>query len=432
MKSSSPAPGPNPPPDSSPIPEGRPVHEMFETQVASAGDAIAVVCAGERLSYRALNSRSNRLARRLRRFGVTTDALVPIVMDRSISMVVAILGSLKAGAGWLPLDPAGPKDRLAFMLGQARAAVILTEERLLDRLPAARGHILALDRRDGGAEREDDANLGLPAGPSGVAYALYTSVPTGLRALLDEPGLERCRSLRRVFCGGETLSPDLVERFFERLDAELINLYGPTEACIDSTFWVCGRGERTVPIGRPIQRSLAYVLDRRLRPQPPGGEGELYIAGAGLARGYLEAPDLTAERFLPDPFSGAPGARLYATGDRARLRLDGSLEFLGRVDDQVKVRGYRVEPGEIEAILNRHPSIAESIVVARPDPQGGATLAAYATLRKRAGPALPAAASVDLRAHLKAALPDYMVPSAFVVLDDLPRTASGKIDRRRR
>ncbi|HYS77210.1 MAG TPA: amino acid adenylation domain-containing protein, partial [Candidatus Dormibacteraeota bacterium] len=402
---------------------------MFETQAATAGETVAVVCGGERLSYRELNSRSNRLARRLRRLGATTDALVPIVMDRSTSLVVAILGSLKAGAAWLPLDPAGPKDRLAFMLEQARAAVILTEERLLDRLPAFRGDVLALDRFEGGAEGEDGANLGLPVDPAAVAYAIYTSgstgtpkgvlvphaalmnharwmqavfplgpadgvaqktpftfdasvweflaplvagarlvlappgahqepaslarlivdegvtilqmVPSGLRALLDEPGLARCRSLRRVFCGGEALSPDLVERFLERLDAELVNLYGPTEACIDSTFWVCGRGEGTVPIGRPIQDARAYVLDSCLRPLPAGAEGQVYIAGAGLARGYLERPDLTAERFLPDPFADAPAARLYRTGDRVRRLGDGHLEFLGRLDDQLKVRGYR-------------------------------------------------------------------------------------------
>jgi amino acid adenylation domain-containing protein/non-ribosomal peptide synthase protein (TIGR01720 family) len=509
----------NPHSASSPAPDGRCVHELFETQVAAAGDSVAVVCDGARLSYRELNARANRLGRRLRDLGATTDTLVPIVMDRSLSMVVAILGSLKAGAAWLPLDPKGPKARLAFMLEQARATVILTEERHLDGLAGFDGDVLALDRPESEAERKDDANPGLPVDPSALAYVLYTSgstgtpkgvlvphaalvnhvrwmqdvfplgpadivvqktpytfdasvweflaplvagarlvlagprahqdpaslarliadegitilqmVPTGLRALLDEPGFERCRSLRRIFCGGEALSPDLVERVFERLDVELVNLYGPTEACIDSTFWVCRRGEGTVPIGRPIQGARAYVLDRLLRPQSAGAEGELYIAGAGLARGYLERPDLTAGRFLPDPFSGASGGRMYATGDRASPRPDGSFEFLGRLDDQVKVRGYRIEPGEIEAILNRHPSISESVVVARPDAQGGAILAAYATLRKGLGPALPAPTSVELRGHLKSALPDHMIPSAFVVLDDLPRTTSGKIDRRR-
>ncbi|HYS04987.1 MAG TPA: amino acid adenylation domain-containing protein [Candidatus Dormibacteraeota bacterium] len=518
MKSSFPDPAQKPSPASTSTLEGPCVHEMFEAQVAAAGDAVAVVCDGERLTYRELNARANRMARRLRDLGAVTDALVPIVMDRSISMVIAILGSLKAGAAWLPLDPHDPKERIAFMLEQARAAIILTEERHLDRLPAFRGEILALDRRAEGPETGDAANPGHRADPSAIAYAIYTSgstgtpkgvlvphlaltnhmhwmqavfalspadgvvqktpftfdasiweflaplvagarlvlarpgahqdpgslagliadqsvtvlqmVPTGLRALLDEPGLERCRSLRRVFCGGEALPADLVERFFERLDAELVNLYGPTEACIDSTSWVCRRGERAIPIGRPIHGSRAYVLDGRLRPLPAGAEGELHIAGAGLARGYLERPDLTAERFLPDPISGAPGARMYATGDRACLRPDGSLEFLGRIDDQVKVRGYRIEPGEIEAVLDRHPSIAECVVVARPDAPGGSILVAYATLRKGVGPALPAPPS-DLRAHVKTSLPDHMVPSAFVILDELPRTSSGKIDRRR-
>jgi amino acid adenylation domain-containing protein/non-ribosomal peptide synthase protein (TIGR01720 family) len=495
------------------------VHELFEARVERCPDAVAVVFEDRRLTYGDLNARANRLARRLRRLGVPADGLVPIFMDRAPGLVTAILGALKAGAAWLPLDPAWPRDRLAFMIGEAGAGVVLSQERLRDRLPAFHGQVLTVDRPDADTERQSDANLDVAVDRSAVAYAIYTSgstgkpkgvlvphaairnhmlwmsrrfpldaadgvvqktpftfdaavweffapllagarlilagpgahrdpaslvrliarekatvlqmVPSGLRALLDQPGLEGCRSLRRVFCGGEALRPDLVERCFERLGAELVNLYGPTEACIDSTFWICERGGRTVPIGRPIDNVRAYVLDRRLQPLPVGAAGELCVAGAGLAHGYLGRPDLTAGRFLPDPFSGEPGARLYATGDRARWLPDGSLEFLGRMDEQVKVRGYRIEPGEIETLLNRHPAVRESVVVARPDSRGDAILAAYMTLRKEDGVKTPPLPVGLLRDHLKEWLPDHMVPSAFVFLDELPRTSSGKVDRRR-
>jgi len=516
LKRSPPAP-PSLPPSAAPRGGEDSVHQLFEAQVGRTPDAVGVAFDGGTLSYRELNRRSNRLARRLRGLGATTDVLVPILMERAPEMVIAILGALKAGAAFLPLQAADPRQRLAFMLAEARSPVILTQERLAGRLPSGVGRVLTIDRSAGEGDRECDADLGLPVHPASVAYAIYTSgstgtpkavlvphaairnhmlwmqerfplgpedgvvqktpftfdaavweffapllagarlilapqgahqdpaslarliadegatilqmVPTGLRAVLDVSGIERCRTLKRIFSGGEVLTPELVERALERLRAELVNLYGPTEACIDSTFWVCERGRTTVPIGRPIANARAYVLDRRLQPCAAGVAGELYIAGTGLARGYLDRSDLTADRFLPVPFGGESSGRIYATGDRARRLTDGSLEFLGRLDDQVKVRGYRIEPGEVEAMLNRHAAIRESVVVARPDAHGDAILAAYLVLRKEDGlPAEPLPVDA-LRDDLRRALPDHMVPSAFVVLDELPTTASGKIDR---
>jgi natural product biosynthesis luciferase-like monooxygenase protein/amino acid adenylation domain-containing protein len=252
-------------------------------------------------------------------------------------------------------------------------------------------------------------------------------VPSMLQLFLEEPGVERCTSLTRVICSGEALPFELQERFFSRLGAELHNLYGPTEAAVDVTAWACVRGgERrpSVPIGRPITGLRLYVLDERLERQVHGEPGELFIGGVGVGRGYLERPALTAERFVPDPF-GEPGARMYRTGDLARWLPDGSLEFLGRLDHQVKVRGLRVELGELEAELLRHPAVREAVVVAREDTPGDKRLVAY--LVAASGQALSVR---SLRAHLLERLPEPLVPSAFVPLEAMPLTPSGKVDRR--
>ena len=253
-------------------------------------------------------------------------------------------------------------------------------------------------------------------------------VPSLLRSFLEEPNLGRCASLRRVTTGGEALPLDLQELFFTRLRAGLHNGYGPTEATISATFWTCEResDRRTVPIGRPIANTRIYVLDRHLRPVPVGVPGELHIGGDGLARGYLGRAGLTAERFVPDPFTDVPGARLYRTGDRARYRGDGTLEFLGRLDYQVKIRGFRVEPGEIAATLAEHPGVGDGIVVAREDGPGDRRLVAYIVPAVGASPP----GTDELRGFLQARLPGHMIPSAFVVLDAMPLTPSGKVDRR--
>ncbi|RYZ40479.1 MAG: amino acid adenylation domain-containing protein, partial [Myxococcaceae bacterium] len=251
-------------------------------------------------------------------------------------------------------------------------------------------------------------------------------VPSMLRPFLEEPTLpESSASLRRVFCSGEALPPDLRDRFFSRVGAELHNLYGPTEAAVDVTAWSCMREDQRplIPIGRPIVNVRMYVLDSRSRPVPAGVPGELFIGGAPLARGYWQRPELTAERFIPDPFASTPGARMYRTGDKARFLTDGSIEYLGRLDDQVKVRGFRIELGEIEAVLSQHPDVRAAAVSVREDVPGDRRLVAY-VVSSSGAPAL------ELRAFLGERLPEHMVPSAFVALDALPLSPSGKLDRR--
>ncbi len=253
-------------------------------------------------------------------------------------------------------------------------------------------------------------------------------VPPMLQVFLEERGLEKCHSLRRVICSGEALPAILTERFFARIDADLHNLYGPTEAAIDVTCWTCEpergkRDARIIPIGHPISNTQIYLLDTHLEPVPIGVTGEVYIGGVALARGYFNRPDLTAERFLPHPFSSEPGARLYKTGDMARYLHDGTIEYLGRSDRQVKVRGFRIELGEIETVLSQHPAIAECVVTAQEDTSGDKRLIAYVVTHEREA---SSASGSQLRTYLRDRLPDYMLPSAFVKIDALPLTSNGK------
>src|SRR5947208_5282852 len=251
-------------------------------------------------------------------------------------------------------------------------------------------------------------------------------VPSMMRVFLEEEGVEACGSLRRVICSGEALPHELQERCFTRLPwVELHNLYGPTEAAVDVTYWACRRGDErlTVPIGRPVANTQTYVLDAQMRPVPVGVPGELYIGGVQVGRGYAGRPDLTAERFVPDPFSKTPGARLYRTGDLVRHLPDGAIECLGRLDYQVKIRGQRIELGEIEATLDRHAGVRQSVVVAQAQ-AGDQRLVAYVV------PQQEAPSSEELKQHLLRTLPQYMVPSIFVFLQALPLTPSGKVDRK--
>jgi len=252
-------------------------------------------------------------------------------------------------------------------------------------------------------------------------------VPPMLRMFLEEPGVDGCRSLRRVICSGEALPFDLLEQFFSLLPAQLHNLYGPTEAAVDVTHWTCQpHSERqTVPIGRPVANTQVYILDQHLQPVPIGVPGELHIGGVQVGRGYHNRPELTAERFIPDPFGGSPEARLYKTGDLCRWLPDGNIEYLGRLDFQVKIRGLRVELGEIEAVLGGHPLVKRCVVVAREDVPGDKQLVAYVVWQPE-----NASSVEELRNHLRERLPDYMLPSAFVSLHELPVTPNGKVDRR--
>jgi amino acid adenylation domain-containing protein len=252
-------------------------------------------------------------------------------------------------------------------------------------------------------------------------------VPSMLGIFLDTAGLERCRTLRQVFASGEALPYELQQRFFEKLGAELHNLYGPTEAAVDVTYWRCQRNSQlmTVPIGRPIANTQIYILDSNLEPVPIGEAGELHIGGIGLARGYLNQPDLTAQKFIPDPYGKAPGARLYKTGDSARFLPDGNIEYMGRIDQQVKLRGFRIELGEIEAVLGKCPGVRQAAVILREDNPGDKRLVAYMIA------ATGATLDVDrIRGEIREKLPEYMVPSRFIVVQAFPMTTSGKLDRK--
>jgi acyl carrier protein len=254
-------------------------------------------------------------------------------------------------------------------------------------------------------------------------------VPSMLQVFLEEKNLAaRCGSLKRVICSGEALPYDLQERFFAQLDVELYNLYGPTEAAVEVTSWKCEPHDRrrVVPIGRPVANTQMRILDEHLQPVPVGVTGGLYIGGVQLARGYLGRADLTAERFIPDPFSERPGSRLYQTGDLARYWPDGEIEYVGRIDHQVKLRGFRIELGEIEATLAGHPAVREQVVVVREDKRGDKILVAYLTVHNGHQPT-----NNELRSFLAEKLPEYMLPSSFLFLDAVPLTPNGKVDHRR-
>ncbi|OLD63512.1 MAG: hypothetical protein AUI47_08965 [Acidobacteria bacterium 13_1_40CM_2_68_5] len=500
------------------------LHEIFETRVERSPGAIAVVCEGKRVTYEELNRRANRLARRLRDRGVGPEARVAICLPRSIEMITAILAVLKAGGAYVPLDAAHPAERLAFMLEDAAATVLITAAGTIDRLSGPAAAIILLDEEgaaSGTAAAGDDANLKPAALSDNPAYVIYTSGSTGrpkgvavthrsaaalfestrrrlafdardvwtqlhsyafdysvwemwgallhggrlilvpplvgrspeafyellrrervtvlnltpseLRQLIqeDERHAQDALAVRLVNVGGEALNLDDLRPWLARHPDRplLVNLYGITETSVIVTWHSLQSGDfRDVSksvIGRPIPGWRVHLLDASLRPVPIGVPGEIYVGGAGLARGYLGRPDLTAERFVPDPFAGPPGARLYRSGDLARIDEDGDLEYLGRIDDQVKIRGFRIEPGEIEAALLRHTAVREAVVLVRQDGGGDGRLVAY--IVPRAG---QEAAPADLRAFLKRSLPDYMLPSAFVGLETLPTTANGKVDRR--
>ena len=489
------------------------LHELVRAQAERTPDAVALVFDGETCSYAALDRRANALAHRLRGHGVGTGSIVGIVAERSLELVVGLLGILKAGAAYLPLEPSYPEERLAFMLEQAAPPAVLVQQRFAALLPAGCAAVLSLDAGDEAlAESATAPATGVL--PADLAYVIYTSgstgrpkgvmnshagivnrlawmqsaygltgddrvlqktpfsfdvsvwelfwplltgarlvialpethrdgaalarliadegvttlhfVPSMLQVFLDEPELARCGSLRRVICSGEALPFELRQRFLERLAAELHNLYGPTEAAVDVTAWNCRQeaAAAVVPIGRPISNLRIHLLDGYGDPVPPGTPGELHIGGLGVARGYLAAPRLTAEKFVPDPFAEAPGMRLYRTGDLARSLADGTIEFLGRLDHQVKIRGHRIELGELEAALLAHPDLREAVIVL--DGGGGqARLVAYVV---GAGGEAPAAA--DLRAFLRQRLPEPMIPARFVSLAAMPLNPNGKLDRK--
>nr|WP_321162352.1 amino acid adenylation domain-containing protein [Nostoc sp. KVJ3] len=492
------------------------IHQMFEMQVERSPQSIAVIFENTQLTYRQLNQQANQLAHHLRALGVGPEVLVGICLERSLEMIVGILGILKAGGAYVPLDPAYPSERLAFILEDTQAPVLLTQEKLLKKLPPHQAQVVCLDSnwqeniqnsQENPVNETTDYNLiyviytsgstgqpkgvmvshrgirnqlywrqttfrltqadkvlltisfsfdpsvwqilwplcfggqlivARPGGHQDTAYlvkvitkqqiTVLALVPSILRVLLEEKGIENCRFLKHITCGGEALPGELIERFFAKLNLDnvLHNCYGPTEASIDTTFWTCQRDTNyaIAPIGRPITNAEIHILDENLQPVPVGESGELHIGGIGLARGYLNRPELTIDKFIFNSFSSESGARLYKTGDLARYLSDGNIEFLGRIDYQVKIRGFRIELGEIEAILGRHPALTQTLVIAREDINGDKQLVAYVVASAEQIPS-----RVELRRFLQSQLPEYMVPAYFVFLDTLPLNPNGKIDR---
>ena len=487
------------------------LHELFERQAERTPEAVGVVCGGERLTYSELNERSDRVARRLRGLRVGPGSLVGLYVERSVGMVVGILGVLKAGAAYVPLDSSFPNERLRMMVEDAGLRVLLTQESLA-RSAAELGasEVVCEDAPPLAAEPPVAGCLEPRAAPDDLAYVIYTSGSTGrpkgvmiahravhnlLAAVgarlgfraddvllsvttlsFDIAGLEiflplvggarvvvanreeasdgvrlakllassgatvmqatpstlrmlieaGWRGDRRlmILCGGEPMSRDLADELLGRC-RELWNMYGPTETTIWSATQRVEASGDPIPIGRPLANTQVYILDARARPVPAGVVGELYIAGDGLAYGYLKRPDLTAEKFLPDPFSPQPGARLYRTGDLARYLSDGRIECLGRVDYQVKIRGFRIELGEVEAALREQASVRDAVVMAHEDTSGDKRLVAYLVSGEGVRPTAD-----ELRRALKVKLPDYMVPSHFVSLETLPLLPNGKLNRR--
>ncbi|MFD7243891.1 amino acid adenylation domain-containing protein [Streptomyces massasporeus] len=495
----------------------RPAHELFEEQAGRTPDAIALVADERRLTFAELNTLADRLAHRLRSEGVGPEERVALFLERGVDLVVAVLATLKAGGVYVPLDTTDPAERVAYMLTDSDARVVVTDVRRAAALPAGTARVL-IAQEALATPAPADAPAHPAPHPDNAAYVIYTSGSTGrpkgvvvthrglgnylqwsVRAyrVADGGGAPLVSSLRfdlsvtTLFCpllagtpvvlvkegqeldrlsgilgrdldhgllkltpahldaldkslppaeieadgylvvGGESLHGSTVAAWRKRAPGlRVVNEYGPTETVVGCCVYEVAEGtdlSGTVPIGRPIANTRLYVLDTNLKPVARGAVGELFIGGAGVARGYWNRPDLTAERFVPDPFAPEPGGRLYRTGDLVRMRPDGELECLGRVDTQVKVRGYRVELEEIEAALTRLAAVREAVVLLREDRPGERRLAAYVT---PASDGAARCAEEELRAELSACLPDYMVPDHFVVLEALPLALSGKVDRR--
>ncbi|HEY7416717.1 MAG TPA: amino acid adenylation domain-containing protein, partial [Ktedonobacteraceae bacterium] len=457
-----------------------------------------------------LNEQANRLAHRLQHMGVGPETGVGIYLERSLEMVIGLLGILKAGGAYIPLDPAYPKERLSFILTDTQAPVLLTQQQLVQELPPYQASVICLDSDQEVLARESGENLQSRATADNLAYVIYTSgstgkpkgvmipqralvnflcsmreqlaigaqdsmlattslsfdiaglelylpllvgarvilvshetvvdghqlaraidtsratlmqmTPAGWRMLL-ETGWQGSKELR-ILCGGEALSQELARVLLTK-GIDLVNLYGPTETTIWSTLHEVKQPENAIPLGQPIANTQIYILDALLHPVPIGVPGELYLGGAGLARSYLNRPELSAERFVPNPFSEVPGARLYKTGDLVRYRTQGTIEFLGRIDHQVKIRGFRIELGEIEATLRAHQALGDALVMVHEDTPDHKRLIAYLIAEQGTIPS-----PESLRDYLGTRLPGYMLPSDLVFLNAFPLTPSGKVDRK--
>jgi surfactin family lipopeptide synthetase A len=491
-------------------PRNRCVHQLFETQVERTPNATAVVFENERLTYSELNRRANQVANYLVKLGVGPDVLVGILVERSLEMIVGLLGILKAGGAYVPLDPAYPRDRVAFMLEDSEVPVLLTQRHLLGSIPDSQAKVVVLDGDWNEIAKEETGNPTNQVGAKNLAYVIYTSGSTGkpkgvqiphravvnfLTSMSQRPGMtaqdrllavttlsfdiagleiylplsvgasfeivsrevssDGSRLLAKlagsnatvmqatpatwrmlleagwkgdprlkILCGGEAISRKLADQLLQRVGS-LWNMYGPTETTIWSTTAQVEPGQNAVSIGQPIANTQLFILDKVLQPVPIGVAGELHIGGDGLARGYLHRPELTAEKFISDPFSSDREARLYKTGDLVRYLPNGEVDFLGRIDHQIKIRGFRIEMGEIEAVLRQHNAVNETVVIVREDKPGDQRLVAYFVPVEDS-----TSTTSDLREFLRAKLPEYMVPSAFVSLNAMPLTPNGKVNRR--
>ncbi len=497
------------------------VHQLFEEQVARTPEAVAVSLEEQRLSYGELNRRANRLAHRLRSLGVGPEDMVGLCQERSVEMVVGILGVLKAGAAYVPMDPAYPAERLEFVLQDANARVLVTERAFVAKFPAFQNQVVCVEDVFDSQDPSQDNNPGTEVSLENLAYVIYTSgstgkpkgvmvthqnitrllhatqpwyqfnesdvwtlfhsyafdfsvweiwgallyggrlvivphpvsrspedflellaregvtvlnqTPSAFRQLVQadqRSGRPHQLALRYVIFGGETLEMRSLQPWFDKHGDQkprLVNMYGITETTVHVTYrpiFAKDLASGSV-IGQPIPDLRIYILDARMQPVPIGLPGEMYVGGSGVARGYLNRPELTTERFIPNPFRNKPGARLYKTGDLARCLTDGDIEYLGRADGQVKLRGHRIELGEVESALREHPAVSECVVVLREDSPGDRRLVGYVVAEPdQASPALS-----ELRRFLNTKLPDYMIPAAFVFLEALPLTPNSKLDR---
>ncbi|KAF6556339.1 amino acid adenylation domain-containing protein, partial [Paenibacillus sp. EKM202P] len=488
-------------------PSKQTIHGLFEAQAVQTPEQPALYFEGEQLTYRELNERANRLARTLRSQGVTKDHLVGLMTERSVDLIVGMLGILKAGGAYVPIDPTYPEERIRYMLDDSGAELLLTQSHLVDKV-AFDGQVLVLNGAES-VHHEDGSNLEPLSGPNDLTYVIYTSGTTGqpkgvmvehrnvvrlvkntnyaqldadtrilqtgaivfdastfeiwgallnggqlvlvsqdviLDALklkeavrshgittmflttplfnqLSQQNLALFEGVRELLVGGDVMSAPHMNRVLEAHPSlRISNIYGPTENTTFSTVHaITGVQSESVPIGRPIHNSTAYVVDRSMRLQPVGVWGELLVGGDGVARGYRNRPDLTSEKFIDSPFRS--GERCYRTGDMVRLNADGSLEYKGRIDAQVKIRGYRIELGEVETQLLKLEAVREAVVIAREDEQGQKQLCAYVVADEEV-------VASELRSALSQKLPGYMIPSYVVQLEQMPLTPNGKIDRK--
>ncbi|HLO85983.1 MAG TPA: amino acid adenylation domain-containing protein [Nostocaceae cyanobacterium] len=498
-------------------PQDKCLHQLFEEQVECTPDAIAVVFEDSTLTYQELNTRANQLAHYLQKLGVKPEVLVGICVERSLKMVIGLLGILKAGGAYVPIDPSYPPQRQKFILEDTQMPLLLTQQHLASDIFAQKTQLICLDSDRQLIAQAQSENPISQINPINLAYVIYTSGSTGQPkgTLITHTGLVNylhwCTQAYQVKEGSGTIvhsslafdltitslfSPLLVGCAVELLpehqaidalgntlsqrnnlslvkitpahlellnqqlsphqapnrtrtmviggenltaqhiafwrdfapDTALVNEYGPTETVVGCCIYQVPAGQHhsgSIPIGQPIANTQLYILDQYGQPVPIGVAGELHIGGVGVARGYLNRPDLNAEKFILNPFSDQPGARLYKTGDLARYRADGIIEYLGRLDHQVKIRGFRIELGEIEAVLSQHPQIQEVVVLADEDVLNNKRLVAYLVAKEQ-----PAPSNSEIRNFLKEKLPEYMIPSAFVLLEELPLTPNGKVDRR--